>query len=331
MGNILTCKEVLNQSNAVFGQFGHSKWIPFAKFNKHFPHKDANSFKHKGLGKFLLCCAMGASLEDNIETIKKYRDRVEILTCDKGFGTLLEHGVKADYVVICDANILFDHVEKYIDATDGVSLLSTVYANPKWLYHWKGDRYFFIHEDSIGTEEHFKKIFGNEIRMIPAGSNVSNAMIIFMTGCNEQTNENWAGYEKYILVGYDYSWRPNGNYYAWSNPTPKRYYMNHRTLLDFNGDMVFSSENLRFSARWLYSYITTFNLPVVNCSGRGLLDIPHKNNLENELKFINADTKARDKYLMAFGATSNALTEYTNIKKYYEKTRGGLYDYRARR
>jgi len=330
MGNILSWQEVLNQSNAVFNQFGHSKWIPFAKFNKHFPHKDANSFYHRGLGKFLVCCAMGESLEENIDVIKKYRDRVEILTCDKGFGALLERGVKADYVLICDSNILFDHIEKYIDATEGVSLISTVYANPKWHYHWKGDRYFFIHEDSIGTENYFTKIFGDKIRVIPAGSNVSNAMVVFMTGCNEQKNENWGGYEKYILIGYDYSWRPKGNYYAWNNPKPKRYYMNHRTLLDFNGDMVFTSENLRFSARWLYSYITTFNLPIVNCSGRGLLDIPYKNKLENELMFINPDKRAKEKYFMGFGASANALKNYQNSKKEYEKLRGGLYDYRAR-
>ena len=326
MGNILSWREVVSQSNSVFNQFGFSKWIPYAKFNKYFPHKSGKELYHTGLGKFLLLCAMGESLEANIEVIKKYRDRVDIVTCDKGFGQLLEHGVKADYVVLCDCNIPHRHIEKYINETKDVTLLSTVYANPKWHYHWKGERCFFINEDSIHTEKYFKEIWGSDLRIIPAGSNVSNAMLIYFTGCSEFNNENWAGYEKYILVGYDYSWRPLGNYYAWLNPRPKRNYMNHRTMLDINGDMVFSSENLYFSAKWLYSYVTTFRVPTVNCSGRGLLDIPARNDLEKELSNINTSKECLNKFLTSFKEAQDAFRTYHNKNKIYEKTRGVLYN-----
>jgi hypothetical protein len=325
MGNILSWQEVVAQSNTVFNQFGHSKWIPYAKFNKFFPHKNGKYLYHSGLGKFLLCCAMGESLEANIESIKKYRDRVDIVTCDKGFGQLIEHGIKADYVMLCDCNIPYRHIEKYIDQTKGVTLLSTVYANPKWHQHWQGERCFFINEDSIHTEKYFTNIYGNDLRIIPAGSNVSNAMVVYFTGCNEFTNENWAGYEKYILVGYDYSWRPKGNYYAWLNPKPKRNYMNHRTMLDYNGDMVFTSENLLFSAKWLYSYITTFKMPIVNCSNRGLLNLPFNNNLEKELSSLTDKPENRKKYLMSFKEAEEAFRTYHNKKQIYEKTRGVLY------
>lgn len=331
MGNILTWREVLAQSNAVFNQFGYSKWLPYAKFNRTLPYKHAGEFYHSGIGKFLLCVAMGESLEDHIDTIKKYRDRIDILTCDKGFGTLLEHGVKADFVILCDCNIPYRWVEKYIDETKDVKLLSTVYANPQWTYNWKGERYFFANEDSIQTEKHFLPIFNNNLRIIPAGSNVSNAMIIFFTGCNEHTNENWAGYEKYLLVGYDYSWRPNGNYYAWNNPEPKRYYMNHRTLRDINDSLVFTSENLYFSAKWLYSYVTTFNLPIVNCSERGILNIPYQSRLIDQLKLINPDARTIYNMQIAYNAMMKASEAYLYNKKMFETIREvRYYDNRTR-
>lgn len=59
MGNILKWKEVVDQSNAVYSQFGKSKWIPYANFNKYFPRKDARAMEHIGTGKFLVLAAMG--------------------------------------------------------------------------------------------------------------------------------------------------------------------------------------------------------------------------------------------------------------------------------
>lgn len=289
MGILLNWRQVKAQSDSVFNQFGEL-WQKNANINAKLERKDTKDFHNIGIGKRLVCCALGESLEENVETIRKYRDRVDVLTCDKGFQALLNHGVKADYVLLCDASIVFDKwIKDAINETKGVKLLATPYANPDWTTKWKGDRYFFINKDSIQTEKIFIKIFGEDIRVIPAGSNVSNAMLIFMTGADEDNNVNYSGYEEFFLVGYDYSWRPDGNYYAWKNPAPKRYYMNHRTLLDLNNDIIFSSENLLFSAKWLYSYISTFRLPVINCSNRGLLEIPHRGKLEDLIKNINPD------------------------------------------
>ena len=215
---VLTWKDVQNQSEAVFKQFGEKVWIPNAKRNAQLPRRDPEELHNTGIGKHLLLVAIGASLEENIETIKKYRDRVEIMTCDKGFELLLKHGVKADYVMLCDANIPFTWIKDSINETKDVKLIATPYANPEWTENWKGDRYFMINKDALETEKIFIDIFKDRFRIIPAGSNVSNAMLIFVTGSDEYQNINWAGYERYILVGYDYSWRPDGNYYAWKTP-----------------------------------------------------------------------------------------------------------------
>ena len=281
----LSYAEVKKQSQAVFGQFGRDRWIPFAKENVKHPNKrDCDELRGSGAGKTLVSVAMGASLESQVETLKKHRDRCEIVTCDKGFAALMAHGVKPDYVMLCDCNIVWQKWGPTEADTDGVKLIATPYANLAWTRKWRGPIYFYANKDAINSQEIFLEIMGPGTRTIPASSNVSNAQFVFFTGMDEWSRDVFGGYEKILLVGYDYSWRPDGNYYAWSDPKPKRYYMNHRTLQDMNGDLVYSSENLIFSARWMANYLRAYSfLNVVNCSGRGILDQAKRGDLEKEL------------------------------------------------
>ena len=319
MGAVLSYMDVKRQSEAVWGQFGESKWIPYSQINVRLPNRrDPEELRGCGIGKFAVLAAMGASLEDHVEVIKKYRDRFDLVTCDKGFGVLLDRGIRADYVQLCDCNIPYRWLEPYVGETAGVKLLATTYANVEWTTKWKGPIYFYVNKDALRTEERFTPILGKpdlaklgfcpsqlrlktpEPRSIPAGSNVSNAMVIFMMGIDESNQVSFSGYENLLLTGYDYSWRPSGseavcktgNYYAFADPRPKRHYMNHRTILDLNGDPVHTSENLLFSAKWLYSYVTAFGLPVTNCSERGILDIPGRGKLGDMLRRINNDPAA---------------------------------------
>jgi len=287
MGVIVSHDEVLNQSLQVWNQFGQSKWIPFAKENAKLKRNNANDLKGCGIGKVLVLAAMGESLEEQIDDLKQYQNRVDIMTCDKGFVPLLKNGIKAKYVMVCDSNIRYAHIEDYVKDTEDVILISTPYAHPAWTTMWKGPRYFYVNKDAIHSEKIFLPIIGEDSRVIPASSNVSNAMFVFMTGCDETTQSNWSGYDKFLLIGYDYCWRANGSYYSWDNPYPKNSYMTHRFMLDMKGNPVRTSENLYFSMKWLYSYVTAFNIPVINCSNRGILGIPMQSNLKRELVKIN--------------------------------------------
>ena len=315
--------EVLKQSEAVFNQFGPTTWIPNAQENAKLVTDHAEVLRNSGVGKTLLLVASGASLEDNIDVIKKYRDRVDILVNDKGFGPLLDHGVKADFCMLCDARIPFRYLEPWVDKTTGVTLISTCYGNTEWTKAWKGKKFFYVNRDSIFSERIFIPIMPKGTRTIPAGSNVSNAMLVFFTGSDNTQNINWSGYDRFLLIGYDYSWRVGGNYYAWQNPEPKRYYMAHRTMLDLQGNIVRTSENLLFSAKWLYSYITTFRLPVVNCSERGLLMVG-RGTLEKELARINPDPSARKKVQEIFSAGNHAFRAANEMMAIFEQARGGL-------
>lgn len=316
----LSYQDVKKQSTAVFGQFGESKWIPFAKENsQHTNRRDPMELQNCGVGKVLLAVAFGASLESQIETIKKYRDRIDIICPDKAFKPLMDHGVRPDYVMLCDCNIMWPKWGPDEVDTKGIKLLATPYANTMWTRRWQGPIYFYVNRDAIGSEKIFLEILGSKTRSLPASSNVSNAQVVFMTGIDEWNRSVFAGYEKILLTGYDYSWKPEGNYYAWANPKPKRYYMHHQTLRDYNQDRVFSSENLIFSAKWLTTYVQSFGLNVVNCSGGGLLDIK-KGDLEKELSRI--DTRATKKIVNALEtvkfasmAKDSALTAFNTARE----------------
>ncbi len=323
MSILLSSDEVRVQSKAVYAQFGESLWIPNAKKNALLKNHDMNELQHSGIGKFAVLVAMGASLEKNIEMLKQYRDRIDIICCDKAFGPLYDHGIKADMVVVADASIPYKYIQDHIQYTEGVKLFATPYANTEWTHNWKGPIYFYVNQDAIETEQVFKPIIGNT-RIIPASSNVSNAMLVLWTNCEGKKNENWGGYEAYYLVGYDYSWPLNGNYYAWNNPIPKRNYMNHRTLIDMAGNVVFTSENLLFSCKWLISYVTTFDLPVFNSSLQGLLDIPHKVRLQDVLPKLSNKNSNREMVKNAYHTWKNAFHSYKQAEQTFFSSKEAL-------
>lgn len=322
---LLTYNDVKKQSQAVFGQFGESKWIPYATENAAMKRRDPEELRNVGLGKVAVLAAMGASLEAQIPVLKKYRDKFDLFTCDKGFAALMKHGIKPDYVMICDANIPYRWVKDYIHQSQDVKLIATCYANPEWTRSWAGPKYFYVNRDAIETERKFLPIMGPKTRVIPASSNVSNAMLVFLTGCDETNQVNWSGYDRFLLVGYDYSWSPNGNYYAWANPKPKRYYMHHHTLHGLGNDIVFTSENLLFSARWLYSYVTTFNLPVVNCGGKGLLEIPYRDSLESQLLKYHKSPVLRANVMLALDALRASRKNIQAAEAAFQASREALW------
>lgn len=333
MAILLSHDDVRKQSQGVWNQFGE-RWVEFSQHNARLPNRrDPEELRNCGIGKFAVLAAMGESLEESIPVLKKYRSKFDLITCDKGFPILMKQGLKPDFVQICDTNIPYKWLEPWVEETKGIKLLATCYANIEWTHRWKGPIYLYVNKDALDTQRKFLPILGNpsgfknvgmepelgsnaspEVRVIPAGSNVSNAMLIFMVGVDETSQANWAGYEHYFLTGYDYSWRPtgenlackSGRYYAFEDPRPKRFYMNHRTMLDFNGDIVNTSENLMFSAKWMYSYATAYDLPVTNCSERGILEIPRRGSLAKALEAISPTREGEVRIRAALAAAVQA-------------------------
>ena len=320
----VTFLECERQSKAVWSQFGESKWMPAARFNAGLERRDVGVLRNVGIGKTLVAVALGASLEGHIDALRELRPCFDLMVCDKGFKVLLDRGIKADFVHLADTNIETrwmggDDSEAW-KATEGVNLVATPYANPEWTKRWKGQRHFYVNKDAIQSERIFAPMFGAP-RIIPASTNVSNAMVVFATGSDEHGPQNFLGYDRVILIGYDYSWRVGENYYAFNNPEPKRYYMAHRNLLDIEGMPTRTSENLFFSAKWLFTYLTQHKLEVINCSGRGILDVPRRGDFRTLAKAgVRTEDQLRD-LRESFEKAQKAHDAYEAAKREFTQKR----------
>jgi len=272
-------KEVLNQSKSAYNQWAEV-WRSHAIENGKKYRADGNSQRdllHQGVGKTLLCVATSPSIEKQVDVIKKYRDEVDILCVDKSYKFLMDNGIKPDYVILCDAKVNYEEwCKPYIDDTEDVILFMNVTGNTDWSMNWKGKVIYFVNKDNIQSEVEFSQLSGCQ-ELIPAGSNVGNSVVLFSTQV--------LGYDRYLLAGYDYCWSDDTNYYS-GGDTVKRYWMKHLNQFDRNGRVVYTSQNLFFSVRWLGDYnknLAMRGIKVYDCSLHGMLNMPWRD-LETMLK-----------------------------------------------
>jgi hypothetical protein len=283
---VINEQSIRQQSEAAYKQWAE-KWRKHCKEHSDYAMKPMSDFQNSGVGKAVLCVANGNSFERSIETIVEHKDNIDILCCDKTIGHLLSFGIKPKYCMVCDASVDFDkYLAKYQDDLDETTLFISVCGNPEWTRkgNWK-TRYFFTNKDVLGSEKEFNEISGC-VNVIPAGTNVSNAMVILLTQSDNDGRNNFFGYDKILLTGFDYSWLPSKGYYAFDwDGGGKRQYMKHIHGLNHKGELAYTSTNLHFSSAWLHKYITTFNLPVVQCSEGTILFWKGVHKLEEQINY----------------------------------------------
>lgn len=273
----LTSEQIVEQSKNAIRQWG-PQWIAHAKEHQEklpqFTAQSLNVFKNSGIGKACLLIGNGYSFEQEIETIKKYQSNVDIMVCDKSLGHALDNGIIPTYVIVCDANVSYErYMEKWKDKLSQTILLQNVCANPKWAVNgnWK-NKYFFIVKDAVQSEKTYFELTSCR-NLFPAGTNVSNSMVIALTQSDNSGRNVFFGYDKILLIGFDYSWLPNGNYYSFDHlGGGKFHYMRHVYGKNLAGQLCYTSNNLVFSAKWLDKYVNTFNLPVIQCSKSGIFN-----------------------------------------------------------
>lgn len=274
------------QSTSAYKQW-KDIWRKNAKLHSAMPQKPLADFNNIGVGKACLLIANGASFEENIETIKKHQHNVDIFVCDKALGHCLDNGIKPTYVMVCDAKVDFKkYLEKWKDQLSDIILFATVTANPEWTQNikWK-DVYFFVNEDVIDSHKEFAELSSCK-NLIPAATNVSNQMLVIINQSNNSGRNNFFGYDKLLLIGFDFCWREHGNYYSFdADGDGKHYYMRHIYLWDRQGDFVYTSTNLYFSCSWLQKYINTFSIPVINCSKKSILNTKTFGDLEKQMQY----------------------------------------------
>lgn len=267
----MTKEDVKKQSENAYFQWC-VQWRKNASFHAGFKQKPLHDFLGIGIGRSILCVANGYSFEENIEVIKANKDNCDILCCDKTLGHLLANGITPTYCLVCDANVNYEkYLKPFEDQLQNTILFLNVCGNPEWSKNgnWK-DRYFFVNKDIIETEKEFGVLSGCQ-NVIPAATNVSNAMIVFLTQSDEDGAKNYFGYDKVLLIGFDYCWTDN-KYYAFdADGGGKDNYMRHLYLTNGLNEFCYTSGNLFFSHQWIATYISAYRLPIVQCSKRSLL------------------------------------------------------------
>jgi hypothetical protein len=232
-----------------------------------------NKYKNKTAILF----AFGPSLKENIAEFKRLSDSGKIdnyvIGCvDKAFITLCDNGVQPDFCVIADGSIS----DKWIinanpENIKKCNLISNVYASPGWIKFWAKHScdeniFWFLNKDNINTHHHFGPK-ANYFEVIEAASNVGNTMAVFAIKI--------FGSRKVVLYAYDYSWK-NGNYYGNGNHVRSNVLGTNREI-DINGDLVFVSDNMKFSADWLTRYVEyayqNYGATIINRTGNGILDV----------------------------------------------------------
>lgn len=278
---------LLIQSQAAYGQW-KEQWREHAKVASTFRQRSLDHFLNVGIGRSVLCVANGYSFEENIEVIKKNKKNCDVMACDKTLGTLLENGIVPKYCVVQDANVNYErYMEEWKDELSETVLFINVCANPKWFQNgnWK-EVNFVVNKDVINSEIEFSALSGCKNTM-PAATNVSNAMIVLLTQSDNNLKRNFFGYDKILLIGYDYSWRFDGNYYAFSKDGDgKDLYMTHNYIVLPSGAFGYTSGNLAFSCQWLETYVKTFGLPVVQCTNQSILNFGKPADLATQMSYL---------------------------------------------
>lgn len=270
----LTAEQIKAQSEGTLRQW-RPTWERHAKIAASRPMHSIGKFEGTGAGRACLLIGNGASFEREIDTIRAHQDKVDIMVCDKALGACLDNGITPQFCIVADAAVSFEkYCEPWKDKLKNTILFSSVCANPKWAEADWGEVYYYCVKDAIGSEKIFQEISGCP-NLIAAATNVSNLMLVFLTQCDNEGRRNFFGYDKYLLIGYDYSWRWDGAYYAFDySGGNKRNYMRHNYGRTLGGEYCFTSNNLGFSLRWLEQYVTAYKLPVVQCSPDSVFPTP---------------------------------------------------------
>jgi hypothetical protein len=268
----LTESDIKHQSINCYNQWAE-QWRRHADYHgKRFPMLPMTDFHQVGVGRAVLCIANGSSFEENLATIQKYQGNVDIMVCDKTLKSCLDHGIIPTYCMLCDANVSYEkYCEPVKDKLQNTILFSNVCAATKWAVegNWK-QVYFYANQDCLGSEQEFMTLSGCPNMMV-AGTNVSNAMVVLLTQSDNDAARNFFGYDKILLIGFDYCW--DDKYYAFDHDGGgKINYMRQVFIKNLNDDFCYSSPNLLFSAKWFTKYIKAFQIPAVQCTKKTIVD-----------------------------------------------------------
>lgn len=159
-----------------------------------------NEFKDAYKGKTALIISAGPSLDQNIETIKKNRDKVVIFCVGTAFKALANNGITPDFVNIIEINDCSGQVKGF-DLSD-INLILEPYTNTS-IFNLNAKNKLLFPTNTAHANNYWAGITGVDISPYLSKGTVSNESLVCakMLGCN-----------KIILVGQDLAYLNNQCY-----------------------------------------------------------------------------------------------------------------------
>jgi hypothetical protein len=95
--------------------------------------------------------------------------------------------------------------------------------------------------------------------------------------------------------------------------------MRHLYCVTTDGSFAYASGNLAFSAQWFETYVKTFNLPVIQCTGKSILSRLKVSKLDEQITYSH---KPQDSQIIR--ESVSRLRQLMKQKFELEKTISGI-------
>jgi hypothetical protein len=182
-------------------------WTSYTLDNLHRVYKNEEMEAIEGAfkNKPAIIVSAGPSLNDNLEYLKKYRDKIVIFCVGTALKTLLKNGIKPDFVNIIESGFCSAQVS-FVDL-DGINFILYPSTYPD-VYNHITQRVFNYYPDNLITSDWLKNLVGVDYTKYKNRGTVAitSMMSAFLCGCNP-----------IILTGQDLAYK-DGKCYASGSP-----------------------------------------------------------------------------------------------------------------
>lgn len=131
-------------------------------------HYPINILENKFKGKTALILGAGPSLNDNIEKIKKYRDKFVIFAVHRTLETLKNSGITPDFCVIIDANWVNEAITKDADYLKQINFISDIKAD-SFVKTINANHHFTYYSKNSIYSEKLQSLCADYIRVLETG------------------------------------------------------------------------------------------------------------------------------------------------------------------
>ncbi len=120
--------------------------------------------KDRYKGKTALIAAAGPSLADNIEQIKKNRDKFIIFSVNRAAPTLYKNGIKPDFVLFADVNSVNDNIKDIVEELKTTNIIADLRANSQVYSTFENILTYFSKNDLIA--QNINNVSGNSFSLL---------------------------------------------------------------------------------------------------------------------------------------------------------------------